>query len=70
MKDPKIENLENVLFETVITALKEEPSAGWAQVARGLLADYRASHEESMPALQMENIKSVLKDAAPFKRTG
>ena len=63
----KIEELENVLFETVIGALQADPSAGWARVARGLLADYREAAEGSMPAIQAENIKSVLKDSAPFK---
>lgn len=67
MKKQNVDELEDVLFQTVITALQADPSAGWAQVARGLLSDYRASAEGSMPAIAAENIKSVLKDSAPFK---
>jgi len=67
MKKQNIDALEDVLFETVISALQAEPTAGWAQVARGLLTDYRDSSEGSMPAIQAENIKNVLKDSAPFK---
>lgn len=67
MKKQNVEQLEDVLFQTVITALQVDPSAGWAQVARGLLSDYRVAEEGSMPAIQAENIKSVLKDSAPFK---
>lgn len=67
MNKQNIEELENALFKTVINALEMDPSAGWAQVARGLLADYREAAEGSMPAIAAENIKSVLKDSAPFK---
>ena len=66
MKNDKVTELENVLFDAVITELKSEPTAGWAQVARGLLADYRGSMDE-LPGLQGEEIKNILKDSAPFK---
>jgi len=66
MKNDKVSELEDVLFEAVITELKQEPTAGWAQVARGLLSDYRASSDD-IPAIQSEEIKSILKDSAPFK---
>jgi len=67
MENPNIKDLENVLFQTVITALQQEPTAGWAQVARGLLADYRAVNEGSMPSIEAESIRSALSDSAPFK---
>ena len=63
----KVNKLEEVLFAAVIEQLQIEPTAGWAQVARGLLADYRQSGDTEMPAIQAENIKSILKDSAPFK---
>ncbi len=63
----KVKELEDVLFKAVINELQVEPTAGWAQVARGLLADYRSASETSMPGIQAESIKSILKDSAPFK---
>ena len=70
MKNDKVNELETVLFDAVIQELKTEPTAGWAQVARGLLSDYRGSMDD-LPALQGEEIKTILKDSAPFKiKTG
>lgn len=63
----KVKQLEDVLFSAVITELEREPTAGWAQVARGLLSDYREVADVDMPTMQAENIKSILKDSAPFK---
>ncbi len=68
MKNDKVNELENVLFDAVITELKSEPTAGWAQVARGLLADYRGSMDD-LPGLPGEEIKNILKDSATFKIT-
>ncbi|MCP4771576.1 MAG: hypothetical protein GY879_09225 [Planctomycetes bacterium] len=62
----KVEELEGVLFDAVISELSTAPTAGWAQVARGLLSDYR-NLESNMPELRTEELKAVLKDAAPFK---
>lgn len=66
MKNEKVNELENVLFDAVISELKTEPTAGWAQVARGLLSDYRASADD-IPSIQSTEIKNLLKDSAPFK---
>jgi hypothetical protein len=66
MKDNKVEQLEQVLFSAVISELEREPTAGWAQVARGLLADYRGNMDD-MPTVKSEEIKSILRDSAPFK---
>ena len=66
MKDNKVEQLEQVLFSAVISELEREPTAGWAQVARGLLADYRGSMDD-MPTVKSEEIKNILRDSAPFK---
>lgn len=66
MKDNKVEQLEQVLFTAVISELEREPTAGWAQVARGLLADYRGNMDD-MPTVKSEEIKSILRDSAPFK---
>ncbi len=63
----KVKELEDVLFKAVISELQVEPTAGWAQVARGLLADYRTAADTDMPAIQAESIKSILADSAPFK---
>jgi|11_taG_2_1085331.scaffolds.fasta_scaffold67096_2 hypothetical protein len=68
MENHKVNELENVLFEAVIQELKTEPTAGWAQVARGLLADYRGAMDD-LPGLQGEEIKNLLKESAPFKIT-
>ncbi len=62
----KVEELEGVLFDAVISELSTAPTAGWAQVARGLLSDYRQLDNE-MPQMRTEELKAVLKDAAPFK---
>jgi len=66
MKDNKVDQLEQVLFSAVISELEREPTAGWAQVARGLLADYRGNMDD-MPTVKSEEIKSILRDSAPFK---
>jgi|TARA_R110001592_G_scaffold12735_1_gene60133 hypothetical protein len=66
MVNKKVEQLEEVLFAAVIKELSEEPTAGWAQVARGLLSDYRGSLDE-LPSLRSEEIKTALRDSAPFK---
>lgn len=66
MKNQKVEQLEEVLFDAVITELKTAPTAGWAQVARGLLADYRGTMED-LPGLKSEEIKNILRNSAPFK---
>ena len=66
MADNKVEQLEQVLFTAVISELEREPTAGWAQVARGLLADYRGSMDD-MPTVKSEEIKNILRDSAPFK---
>lgn len=66
MKDNKVEQLEQVLFTAVISELEREPTAGWAQVARGLLADYRGNMDD-MPTVKSEEIKNILRDSAPFK---
>ena len=66
MKDNKVEQLEQVLFSAVISELEREPTAGWAQVARGLLADYRGNMDD-MPTVKSEEIKNILRDSAPFK---
>tara|TARA_B100001059_G_scaffold222456_1_gene246415 strand:+ start:3178 stop:3387 length:210 start_codon:yes stop_codon:yes gene_type:complete len=62
----KVNELEDVLFEAVISELKEAPTAGWAQVARGLLSDYRGLGEDEGD-LKAEELRNILKDAAPFK---
>ena len=62
----KVDHLEEVLFKAVITQLEIEPTAGWAQVARGLLQDYRANIDD-MPSVQNEDMKALLREAAPFK---
>ena len=62
----KIEELEGVLFDAVINELRTEPTAGWAQVARGLLSDYRQLSEGDTSA-QAEELRSILEGAAPFK---
>tara|TARA_Y100001937_G_scaffold51780_1_gene71836 strand:- start:3269 stop:3484 length:216 start_codon:yes stop_codon:yes gene_type:complete len=66
MENKKVTELETVLFNAVIQELKTEPTAGWAQVARGLLSDYRHNMDD-LPGLQGEEIKQILKDSAPFK---
>jgi hypothetical protein len=66
MKDNKVEQLEQVLFSAVINELEREPTAGWAQVARGLLSDYRGNMDD-MPTVKSEEIKNILRDSAPFK---
>lgn len=66
MKNQKVEQLEEVLFDAVINELQTAPTAGWAQVARGLLADYRGSLDE-LPGLRGEEIKNILRESAPFK---
>jgi len=66
MKNQKVEQLEEVLFDAVINELQTAPTAGWAQVARGLLADYRGSLDE-LPGLKGEEIKNILRESAPFK---
>ncbi len=66
MKNKKVDELETVLFDAVISELSENPTAGWAQVARGLLSDYRGSVDD-LPGLKSEEIKNLLKDSAPFK---
>ena len=66
MKNQKVEQLESVLFDAVINELQTAPTAGWAQVARGLLADYRGSIDE-LPGLKGEEIKNILRESAPFK---
>jgi hypothetical protein len=66
MENKKVTELETVLFDAVIQELKTEPTAGWAQVARGLLSDYRHNADD-LPGLQGEEIKQILKDSAPFK---
>lgn len=66
----KVTELEEVLFDAVITELKSAPTAGWAQVARGLLSDYRGIGEDQ-GNVQAEELRTILKDAAPFKiKTG
>lgn len=66
MKNQKVEHLEEVLFDAVINELQTAPTAGWAQVARGLLADYRGNMDD-LPGLKSEEIKNILRDSAPFK---
>lgn len=66
MKNEKVNELETVLFDAVINELKTEPTAGWAQVARGLLSDFRGSIDD-LPGLKGEEIKSILKESAPFR---
>jgi len=66
MKDNKVEQLEQVLFSAVINELEREPTAGWAQVARGLLSDYRGNMDD-MPTVKSEEIKNILRGSAPFK---
>tara|TARA_B110000008_G_scaffold202028_1_gene200681 strand:- start:643 stop:858 length:216 start_codon:yes stop_codon:yes gene_type:complete len=66
MKDNKVDQLEQVLFAAVINELEREPTAGWAQVARGLLSDYRGNMDD-MPTVKSEEIKNILRDSAPFK---
>ena len=66
MANNKVEQLEQVLFTAVISELEREPTAGWAQVARGLLADYRGNMDD-MPTVKSEEIKNILRDSAPFK---
>ena len=66
MKDNKVDQLEQVLFSAVISELEREPTAGWAQVARGLLSDYRGNMDD-MPTVKSEEIKNILRDSAPFK---
>lgn len=66
MKDNKVDQLEQVLFSAVINELEREPTAGWAQVARGLLSDYRGNMDD-MPTVKSEEIKNILRDSAPFK---
>lgn len=65
-KTDRVDHLEEVLFKAVITQLEIEPTAGWAQVARGLLQDYRANMDD-MPSVQNEDMKALLREAAPFK---
>jgi len=66
----KVDELEEVLFDAVISQLKAEPTAGWAQVARGLLSDYRGLAEDSSD-IKTAELRNILKDAAPFKlKTG
>lgn len=62
----KVDELEEVLFDAVINELRSAPTAGWAQVARGLLSDYRG-REDDLPALKQEELRNILKDSAPFK---
>ena len=62
----RVQQLEDVLFDAVINELLENPTAGWAQVARGLLTDYR-DIEENLPAENLIRIREALKEAAPFK---
>ena len=49
MKNEKVTELETVLFDAVIQELKTELTAGWAQVARGLLADYKHNADDVLP---------------------
>ena len=65
-KTDRVDHLEEVLFKAVITQLEIEPTAGWEQVARGLLQDYRANMDD-MPSVQNEDMKALLREAAPFK---
>jgi hypothetical protein len=66
MKNQKVEQLEEVLFDAVINELQTAPTAGWAQVARGLLADYKGLMDD-LPGLKGEEIKNLLRESAPFK---
>jgi len=64
--DNKVKQLEDVLFNAVVNELLENPTAGWAQVARGLLSDYREL-EQNLPSENLIKIREALKEAAPFK---
>jgi len=64
--DNKVKQLEDVLFNAVVNELLENPTAGWAQVARGLLADYR-DKEDGLPLDSITRVRETLKEVAPFK---
>jgi|TARA_X000001388_G_scaffold40276_1_gene28345 hypothetical protein len=64
--DKRVNELEEVLFDSVINELRLNPTAGWAQVARGLLADYR-DKEDGLPLDSITRVRETLKEVAPFK---
>jgi hypothetical protein len=66
MNKKHMERLGEVLVDCTISALENNPSPGWAGIARGLLTDYR-DMEGVLPEESLNQIKEKLSEDAPFK---
>jgi hypothetical protein len=67
MNKKDMDILGTTLVECTINALENNPSPGWAGVARGLLSDWREVEGSLLPAQQMKELKDKISKDAPFK---
>ncbi len=66
MNKKSMERLGQVLVDCTITALENNPSPGWAGIARGILSDFREM-EGILPDDSLNQIKEKLSEQSPFK---
>lgn len=66
MNKNSMEKLGQVLVNCTIDALENNPSPGWAGIARGILSDYREI-EGLLPEESLDKIKEKMAADAPFK---
>ena len=65
-----IVTLRNETMNAVLTGLRENPSPGWATIARGLLNDNADVLAESDDAVSAETLEILNKINAELKLTG
>ena len=66
MNKKSMAKLGEVLVDCTISALENNPTPGWAGIARGILTDYR-DLEGILPEESLTQIKEKLAEDAPFK---
>ena len=66
MNKQSMDRLGQVLVECTISALENNPSPGWAGIARGILSDFREI-EGLIPEESLEKLNEKMAADAPFK---
>ncbi len=66
MNKQSMERLGEVLVDCTIFALENNPSPGWAGIARGILTDFREM-EGVLPEESLDQLRQKMAEDAPFK---
>jgi hypothetical protein len=67
MNRKSMEQLGEALVRCTTDALENNPTPGWAGIARGLLSDWREVEGALLPEEQMKAMSEKISKDAPFK---